>query len=70
MSTLEVLNNLIGRKFWYEINGKAKIVVKSTEAKTSFGHIRVLVTPLKGVGQFWVNVENLKEFFDIGDDNV
>lgn len=52
--TFDNFSALIGRLYNYQV-GEISVHCKILGAKNAYGNIRILITPVSGSGQKWVN---------------
>lgn len=48
----------VNRLGWFDIEG-LRVRIGVLDAKRAFGHIRVLITPMAGTGEQWVNLDRV-----------
>jgi len=54
------LNKYIGREGRYTLVAPLYFDVKVTDVKTSYGRVRVLVEPISGSGEAWVDLSSVQ----------
>lgn len=52
------IKEFVGKRAFLPV-GEIKVMVKITDLKVSWGHERVLVSPISGKGEAWVGTDKL-----------